>query len=83
MASNRNTSKVGMTTSLCEDSLGVAKLDRRVAVAPMMDWTDDRQTPLGVRCLRTARRACLLYVSSVRRRFTFSAPPFAAGNTPG
>jgi hypothetical protein len=43
-----------------------AKLDRRVSVAPMMDWTDDRQTSLYVRLLRSLGNACLLYVSSSR-----------------
>ena len=43
---------------------GVLKLDRRIAVAPMMDWTDDRRTTLWIRGLRPLRNACLLYVSS-------------------
>jgi tRNA-dihydrouridine synthase len=30
-----------MTTLLSSNSVGASKLDRRVAVAPMMDWTDE------------------------------------------
>jgi len=30
-----------MTTTLSSKCNGVLKLDRRVAVAPMMDWTDE------------------------------------------
>ena len=40
------------------------KLDRRISVAPMMDWIDDPETYLQIRCLQTAGDACLLYVSS-------------------
>src|SRR5436853_4588259 len=29
-----------MTTPLSSNSVGASKLDRRVAVAPMMEWTD-------------------------------------------
>src|SRR5205809_586269 len=29
-----------MTTRLSSNSVGVSKLDRRISVAPMMDWTD-------------------------------------------
>jgi hypothetical protein len=39
-------------------------LERRLSVAPMMDWTDDVQI---VRCLNElawSGRACLLYVPS-------------------
>jgi hypothetical protein len=49
----------------------------------MMDWTDDVETSLPVKRLQMAEEACLLYVSSARRRFTFSAPPFAASNAAG
>jgi hypothetical protein len=45
------------------------KIDRRIAVAPMMDWTDDTQTSLAIRCLRVYGNACLLYVSSATRVF--------------
>ncbi len=30
-----------MTTRLSSNSVGASKLDRRVAAARMMDWTDD------------------------------------------
>ena len=29
-----------MANELCNNSVGVSKLDRRISVAPMMDWTD-------------------------------------------
>src|SRR2546423_3429639 len=29
-----------MASELCNDSVGVSKLDRRLSVAPMMEWTD-------------------------------------------
>ncbi len=32
-----------MTTRLSSNFLGASMLDRRVAVAPMMDWSDDVQ----------------------------------------
>ncbi len=41
-----------------------AKIDRRISVAPMMDWIDDLQTSLPIKLLRSAENACLLYVSS-------------------
>jgi hypothetical protein len=33
--------RVWMTTRLSSNSVGASKLDRRIAVAPMMDWTDE------------------------------------------
>lgn len=39
-------------------------IDRRVSVAPMMDWIDDLQTSLLIKFLRNRGNACLLYVSS-------------------
>jgi tRNA-dihydrouridine synthase len=30
-----------MTTTSSNNSTGLSKLDRRIAVAPMMDWTDE------------------------------------------
>ena len=30
-----------MTTRLNSNSVGASKLDRRIAVAPMMDWTNE------------------------------------------
>jgi len=32
-----------------------ATVDRKISVAPMMDWTDDRQTPLPISCLQVAK----------------------------
>jgi hypothetical protein len=46
------------------DDFSREKIDRRISVAPMMDWTDDRQTALPIRRLQTSADACLLYVSS-------------------
>jgi hypothetical protein len=40
------------------------KLDRRISVAPMMDWIDAAKPANKIRNLGAARRACLLYVSS-------------------
>jgi hypothetical protein len=39
-------------------------MDRRLSVAPMMDWTDNHHCPSSIRYLPTLRIACLLYVSS-------------------
>ena len=39
-------------------------LDRRLSVAPMMDWTDDSWIALDINDLAKPERACLLYVSS-------------------
>jgi hypothetical protein len=41
--------KIGLS-----DDFSREKIDRRIAVAPMMDWTDDPQTSLPVRCLQIA-----------------------------
>ncbi len=43
---------------------GRMKLSRRISVAPMMDWTDDRRMFLRIKYLGTWLRARLLYVSS-------------------
>jgi hypothetical protein len=40
------------------------KLDRRVSVAPMMDWTDEVNLGNKIIILRGAKKSCLLYVSS-------------------
>jgi tRNA-dihydrouridine synthase len=43
---------------------GSGAIDRRVSVAPMMDWTDE---PYFIRCvsdLEARRKACDLYVTS-------------------
>src|SRR6266480_5823120 len=40
------------------------ELDRRIPVAPMMDWTEHLQLPLSIMCLSSHRRTCLPYVSS-------------------
>ena len=47
-----------------------ATVDRKISVAPMLDWTDDQQRALSIRCLGVSRNACLLYVSSALRGFT-------------
>jgi hypothetical protein len=39
-------------------------IDRRICVAPMMDWTDSLKTVLGSNNLEERKRACLLYVPS-------------------
>ena len=51
--SEPDSGKFWMTTRPKINSVGASKLDRRVAVAPMMDWTDnqilrDRSTGCGV-----------------------------------
>jgi tRNA-dihydrouridine synthase len=58
-----------MTTTPTDRSISLSELDRRIAVAPMMDWTDDPQTSFAIRCLRVRGNACLLYVSSAARVF--------------
>ena len=40
------------------------QIDRRISVAPMMDWTDDRLIVFWISSLASAEMACLLYVSS-------------------
>ena len=40
------------------------KLDRRISVAPMMDWTDEVNLTNKIISLRGAKKSCLLYVSS-------------------
>jgi len=39
-------------------------ISRKLSVAPMMDWTDNRQTARRIRVLRPPRNVCLLYGSS-------------------
>jgi len=39
-------------------------IDRRLAVAPMMDWTDCRRSRFSIKALDRSRMPCLLYVSS-------------------
>ncbi|MGB9333133.1 MAG: hypothetical protein WCB10_20390 [Steroidobacteraceae bacterium] len=34
------------SNAMQENSIANQQLDRRIAVAPMMDWTDDSQRPL-------------------------------------
>lgn len=41
-----------------------ASLDRRVSVAPMMDWTDDHEIVSCINSLASSEKACLLYVSA-------------------
>jgi hypothetical protein len=40
------------------------KLDRRISVAPMMDWTDKVNLTNKIINLGEAKMACLLYVAS-------------------
>lgn len=47
-----------------ENSIQNRVLDRRISVAPMMDWTDSGTFLSHCNALRELRRACLLYVSS-------------------
>ena len=44
--------------------MGRGIIDRRVAVAPMMDWTDDHRSAFQINGLLPSLSACLLYVSS-------------------
>jgi tRNA-dihydrouridine synthase len=53
-----------MTTLLSSNSVGASKLDRRVAVAPMMDWTDEVCFAFEVSDLRALKKACHLYGTS-------------------
>src|SRR5882672_2055769 len=41
-----------------------AGIDRRLSVAPMMDWTDERYIGLCINSLASEEKPCLLYVSS-------------------
>ena len=45
-------------------SIDMNKLDRRVAVAPMMDWIDEEEIACRISRLVADRGACRLYVSS-------------------
>jgi len=40
------------------------ELNRRISVAPIMDWTDDRRMFLRINYLAASLKARLLYVSS-------------------
>jgi len=51
--------KVGLS-----DDFSREKIDRRISVAPMRDWTDDRRFCLCISHLHAPESACLLYVSS-------------------
>jgi hypothetical protein len=61
---SENAGKVGVS-----DEFSRKNIDRRVSVAPMMDWSDDPRTPLMIKRLRVYGNACLLYVSSAARVF--------------
>jgi hypothetical protein len=56
--------EVPMTTPVTDRLPDVPGLDRRVAVAPMMDCTDAAKTFFSIKCLHAVQNACLLYVSS-------------------
>jgi hypothetical protein len=51
--------KIGLS-----DDFSRGKLDRRVSVAPMMDWTDEAGFPPRISYLVQQKKSCLLYVSS-------------------
>jgi hypothetical protein len=42
----------------------IGMLERKISVAPMMDWIDDLQIGFSIKYLAVAERPCLLYVSS-------------------
>ncbi len=57
-------------------------IDRRVSVAPMMDWTDKAVASFWINHLRSKRRLRLLYVAcssprTVRRELRVSQPTIA------
>ena len=45
------------TTPSNSSTIGLSKLDRRIAVAPMMDCTDEAYIRFQVSCLRLPREA--------------------------
>jgi hypothetical protein len=51
--------KIGISADFSRE-----KLDRRVSVAPMMDWTDEVNLTNRIINLGEAKMACLLYVAS-------------------
>jgi hypothetical protein len=56
-------------------------MDRRIAVAPMIDWTDDLKIVSCINSLESAEKACLLYVSSARARIcTLTVAALPVGN---
>jgi hypothetical protein len=62
-----------------QDDISRAKIDRRISVAPMMDWTDEVHFSFRVSDLPTSKKACLLYVPSksagfARRAVTMITP---------
>lgn len=52
------------TTIVISAASGRAKLDRRLSVAPMMDWTDDAEYARKINRFWNDGVSCLLYVSS-------------------
>jgi len=52
-------------------------IDRRVSVAPMLDWTDEAYFRFWISCLRQPRKACHLYDSPKLARLE----EFRHGNT--
>jgi hypothetical protein len=58
-------SNFGASKAMQENSRGNQPLDRRIAVAPMMDWTDAVNFPRGIMCLDRRETPCLLYVAPV------------------
>jgi hypothetical protein len=53
-----------MTRTSSSECSGVLKLDRRIAVAPMMDWTDEVRFIRQISSLARLRKLCLFYLSS-------------------
>jgi hypothetical protein len=56
---SENAKKMGVS-----DDFPARKIDRRVSVAPMMDWTDDVLVSFEIKELNGTETACLLRVSS-------------------
>jgi tRNA-dihydrouridine synthase len=40
-------------------------LNRKISVAPMMDWTDESYFISWISYLESRKKACLLYVTSI------------------
>jgi hypothetical protein len=51
--------KIGLS-----DDFRREKIDRRISVAPMMDWTDKPEFLFRINYLVPGKNSCLLYVSS-------------------
>src|ERR1700689_4803675 len=58
-----------------------AMIDRRISVAPMMEWTDCRRSRFSIKALGRWCAPCLLYVSSNAK--ILPAAPRSVGGPPG